>query len=660
MPDMGFFSGTGKPQTETATLDSRVQLWTRRKSDSQNLRILHESWWTKYWSWYRARITELNDPVDWWRSNEVVPEIFKVIETILPRHIIGMFSGPEWFAVQATTGAGEMYEQSVQSLLMYGVERMKLFPKVYEALKYCGIMGHVWGKVTWHTEVGDKVRDIPVNLVDEMGYPSLDAQGRQRVSSEPQINKETTYDDPMFDWVDLFHGWPDPSGNNRWFIEQMDVNYDQLLEANEQMNIYQNLDQVHPFSITPQDTTSDFGNEQNTVEGIPYDTTRLSRDGPTVRLWQCWGWVPPNLRGSDNIAWRLQVIANGQVVIRDIPMPTPDLRIPYFPIKSIPIPRRLYGESIVRYIGPLADQMNRIENWRMDEVLLGIWGQTIFNRQAGVSDNKLFLQPGGALFVDGNPSEVAFPMPRKPIIPEAYTESANKREQIESTSAATPLVQGVMETNRATASEIHTRSLQGNARFELMTMWLDYTLKKELLDRMFKLYQRHLPPDRLIRLVGQPNQMIQLDISMIQEPVDIVINSGIFAFNKEDRLQGMNQMISAMAANPDLMKHFRLNNIAREIVTDIGWRNPDKFVMSEEEVAQNDQAAQQMQLAMAAGQVMSQEHIDANKADAEGDADTKVAVVKGTFDLARERIRAAAQASAAKQQAARAKSSNSR
>src|SRR5207249_1151599 len=111
-------------------------LWTRRKSDSQNLRILHESWWNKYWSWYRARVTELSDPVDWWRSNEVVPEIFKIVETILPRHIIGMFSGPEWFSVQATQGTGEPYEQMVQSLLMYGVERMGLFPKLYECLKY--------------------------------------------------------------------------------------------------------------------------------------------------------------------------------------------------------------------------------------------------------------------------------------------------------------------------------------------------------------------------------------------------------------------------------------------------------------------------------------------------------------------------------------------
>lgn len=659
MPSDNFFGGTGKPQVEMLPGDGRVQLWTKRKSDSQNLRQLHESWWTKYWAWYRARVTELSDPVDWWRSNEVVPEIFKVVETILPRHIIGMFSGPEPFSVQATTGVGEEYEQRVQSLLMYFMEKDRLFPKVYECVKYLGIMGHVWGKVTWKTEIGDKVRDVPINLTDQFGDPSIDAEGRQRVTVEQLVSPETTYDDPTFDWVDLFHGWPDPSGNNRWFIEQVDVNYDQLIEANAEMKVYQNLELIRSTSTLPQDTTSDFGNEQNVVEGIPYDTTKLSNDGPMVRLWQCWGWVPPALRGPDGVAWRLTVIANGVIVIRDIAMPTPDLRIPYFPIKSIPIPRRLYGESIIRYIGPLSDQMNRIENWRMDEVLLNIWGQYIINRQAGVTDNKLFLQPGGAMFVDGNVNEMAAILPRKPVLPEAYNESANKREQIESTSAATPLAQGIMETNRATAREISTRSLQGNARFELITMWLNYTLKKEMLDRVFKLYQRHLPPGRLIRLTGQPNQMIQLDLSMIQEPVDIVINSGIFAFNKEDRLQGMNQMISAMAANPELMKHYRMNAIAREIVTDIGWRNADKFVLSEEEVGQNDQMNQQMQLTMAALQTQSQEHVDANKASAEGEADVNVAVVKGQFDLARERIRSATAAAQAQQQATRSKSSKS-
>lgn len=660
MPLDSFFGGTGKPQMEVPIQDSRVALWARRKSDSQNLRVLHESWWTKYWSWYRARVGELSDPVDWWRSNEVVPEIFKVIETILPRHIIGMFSGPEPFSVQSTNGIGEAYEQKVQALLMYSMEKMQLFPKIYECLKYASIMGHVWGKVTWKSEMGDKVRDIPIMLTDDMGNPSMDPEGRIRVSMEQEYGRETVYDDPDFTWVGNFHAWPDPSGRQRWFIEQIDVGYEQLMEAAEERpGLYQNLEMVRPFSITPQDTTSDYGNEQNTIEGIPYDTTRLSRDGPTVRIWQCWGWVPKEQRGPDGIAWRLQEIANGTVVIRDRPMPTPDLRIPYFPIKSIPIPNRLYGESIIRYIGPLADQMNRIENWRMDEVLLNIWGQYIINRQAGVTDNKLFLQPGGAMFVDGNVNDMAAILPRKPVLPEAYTESANKREQIEAASAATPLVQGLMETNRATAREISTRSLQGNARFELMTMWLDYTLKKELFNRVFKLYQRHLPPGRLLRLTADPNQMVPIDISEIQEPVDIVINSGIFAFNKEDRMQGCNQMISAMAANPELMKHFRLNSVAREIVSDIGWRNPSKFVLSEEEVEANDQAAMQQQLAMAAGQLMSQEHIDANKAGSEGEADANVAVIKGQFDLARERIRAASQQAAAKQQANRPKAAKS-
>lgn len=659
-PDLGFFQGTGKPQQGLSVGDTRTHLWTVRKSNAQNLRVLHEQWWTRYWAWYRARVKELSDPVDWWRSNEVVPEIFKQIETILPRHIIGMFSGPEWFTVQSTQGLGEPYERAVQSLLMYGVEKMQLFPKLYEALKYALIMGHVWGKVTWKQERGWKVRDIPVMLTDDYGNPSLDEQGRLRISAQQQIDPELVYDDPDFSWVDLWHGWPDPSGHNRWFIEQIDVNYDQLLEAQDETHEFINLDQVTPVSIGPTDNSADFGNEQNTVEGIPYDTTRLSRDGPTVRLWQCWGWVPPQLRGPDGIAWRLQEIANASVVIRDKPMPTPDLKIPYFPIKSIPIPNRLYGESIIRYIGPLQDQMNRIENWRMDEVLQNMWGQYIIDRKAGITDNKLLFQPGGALFVDGNPSDVFFPIPKQAVLPEAYTESANKREQMESASAATPLVQGIMETNRATAHEISTRSQQGNARFELQTMWLDYTVKKELLTRMFKLYQRHLPPNRLLRIVGQPDSMLPLDIAQIQSPVDIVIHSGIFAFNREDKLQDMAQVFTMGTNNPQAGAYLKWYEIWTEIFSDFGWKNPGKFLNSEQFVQQMQQAQQQMQLMMAGGQVLAQEHMDSNKAQAEGQADAGVAVVKGQFDLARERLRADAAVQAAKARPKPAASNSSR
>jgi hypothetical protein len=586
--------------------------------------------------------------VDWWRSNEVVPEIFKIIETILPRHIIGMFSGPEWFTVQSTQGLGEQYERAVQSLLFYGVEKMQLFPKLYEALKYALIMGHVWGKVTWRQERGWKVRDVPVILTDEYGNPSFDEQGRQRVSSQQQMDPELSYDDPDFNWVDLWHGWPDPSGHNRWFIEQTDINYDQLLEAQDATGVYQNLDQVLPVSIGPTDNSADFGNEQNTVEGISFDTTRLSRDGPVVRLWHCWGWVPPNLRGPDGVAWRLHEIANGTTVIRDIPMPTPDLRIPYFPIKSIPIPNRLYGESIIRYIGPLQDQMNRIENWRMDEVQQNMWGQYIINRQAGVTDNKLLFQPGGALFVDGNPSEVFFPLAKQAVLPEAYTESANKVSQMEQASAATPLAQGNMETNRATAHEIQTRMTQGNARFELNTMWLDYTVKKELLTRMFKLYQRHLPPDRLLRLVGMPDTMVPLDISQIQSPVDIVIHSGIFAFNREDKLQDIAQVINAATAWPQLAQALRAREFAVEMINDFGWRNANKFVKTPDEIAQEQQQQMQQMIQQAVAQHLSQRDLDANKAQAEGQADVGVAVVKGQFDLARERLRADAAVQAAK------------
>jgi hypothetical protein len=123
--------------------------------------------------------------------------------------------------------------------------------------------------------------------------------------------------------------------------------------------------------------SADYIRESQVLEGIPWHTISPMRDGVGVELWQCWGWVPKEARLGElpEIEWRLQVIANARYVLRDIPAPTPDLRPPYFPIKSVVIPKRLYGASVLEYIGPLCDQQSRVANMRLDEVYLGVWQQ---------------------------------------------------------------------------------------------------------------------------------------------------------------------------------------------------------------------------------------------------------------------------------------------
>lgn len=582
---------------EAGIPDDRIKLWVSRRQRSQELKQLYESEWTRYWQWYRNYSEPLHDPADWWRSNETVPTVFKVIETLLPRYVIGMFDHPEWFTVEARQRRDTDYEHMIEALLKATIEEMDLFPKVYEALKYALIMGHCWGKVVWREEYTERQVLIPATVLDDEENPV--------VGVEAQVITEEAYNNVDFDWVKLDRVFPDPTGEGDWFIEEIDTTLEKLEEVQEHLGVYNKAEYAQLMRSLPPlnsmmkggDSLSDarsgtsagvsveYSREPQATEGIPDHYVSPMRDGIGIKLWQCWGWVPPEMRGKDNSAWRLTVIAEGKYVLRDEPSPTPDGRPPYFPIKSIPIPDVLYGESILKYIGPLADQQTRLANMRMDEVFLNVWGQYLYRANAVVSDNQFLLQPGGAIEVmpeQGQGLKDTFAvLERKPVLGEAYTEDQYRQTQLEHAAAATDVMQGVSATDRQTATEVERRIQQGNARHMLYTMWNDYTVKKELLERTWKWLQMYLMTPRIVRTVGE--EYASVDISQIQIPIDIVVSGGMFALSKETRLQ-MDQELIALAGNPAFAPYLRPGNILRKLMMDRGWKDPEKYIKTDEEV----------------------------------------------------------------------------
>ena len=104
MGTSNMFTGTGGPaNTEPAAggpLTDAAELWMGRKSHAEELKENHQGDGVRFWRWYMEWIKPMNDPADWWRSNAPDPEEVKVIETLLPKHILGMFHKQEWFTVK--------------------------------------------------------------------------------------------------------------------------------------------------------------------------------------------------------------------------------------------------------------------------------------------------------------------------------------------------------------------------------------------------------------------------------------------------------------------------------------------------------------------------------------------------------------------------------
>ena len=586
-PDTRKFTG---PVTDT------VGFWNKRFEWSEDYKQKFQTQWAANWKWYMAKRKGMTDPADWWRSNETIPECFKIIETQLPRDVSGMFSEEEWFRIAGRERSDAEYERIVQSLLMYWVDRSDFFIKAIEVAKYKLIMGHAWGKVTWREETEKRTVEQTIPFTDEF-------TGQQSAQLQQIDITEEVYNDPDFDWVTLDKLNPDPSGRNLFFIETIRTTMEELQETNDELHIYKNLGEV---AISGSTSTNDRGyNEPQSTEGfISQDDIDVSRDGKPVTLRQCWGWVPPALRKNDGNAWRLTVIANGRTEIRNDPSPTPNGRPPYFPIKSIPIPKRVYGASILEFVGPLQDQQSRIANMRMDEVLMNIWGQYVYDNNAGITSNQGFLEPGGRLGVDvptgSSVNNVFTLLPRKPVLPEAYTEESYRQSQAEDVAATFNEIQGKSGGDRKTATEAERNFQQGSARYQLAALWTDQTFKKEVLTRAFKWYQKRLPPGRLMRIVGTDFE-VQPDITQIQSPIDITVTSGIQAFNKQLRLQSEQEMI-ALAGNDAFAPYFKPGPVLKEFLRDRGWKNVEKFIKTDEEVAKERQQALQQQLQIAEAQ----------------------------------------------------------
>ena len=253
------------------------------------------------------------------------------------------------------------------------------------------------------------------------------------------------------------------------------------------------------------------------------------------------------------------------------------------------MPGFVYGDSVVRYAEPMNRQLNRIANFRMDEVVLGIWQQYVVNQNA-VKMNQAQMGPGGWIMVDTAADvRTAFAvLERQPILPQSYKEEAVSQDRIQRITGATAIQQGSQSSDRETATSVGARTQLGNERFRLAVMWQNMTFKRQLLKRMFALYQRHLPPDRLVRLVGTDFQ-VPIDISMLQDDVDIDIDADIYDIDGPLKQQALAQLMQA-AAVPPYDKWMRPEVVLRDAVEASLNKDGRKYVKSAEEVAAEAQA----------------------------------------------------------------------
>lgn len=591
-----------------ATEDRLVELWKGRHQVGDEHRKLYEERWIRNWQWYRNVKSTSRIRGQQWRSNRQIPDAFRVIETMVPQHVIGMFRNRNWFSVDAPQANGLEYAKMAKALLLHGWRMANGYSKTITGVKMGNILGHFVPKTTWRVSVGERVvLDIAYEYTsDGERVPS----GFKRVTT-PDI----TYNGPDIEFPDLFNLWQDPTGQGTWWIERIPSSYDHLKVENAKFGgrLYKNMAKLSarvamskatgagragtPSTLTNSGNTPPLA---QTVDGIPEYAHE-----DAVELWQCWGYVSPSIRKYDDTQWRLQVIADGDILIRDVPAPTHNHRPAYDNVQSIPIPGQIYGDSVLSYVGDLIDLRSEFENMRRDEVMLNMYGTYYIDGRVEVRGQDGLKKPGGAVKLtpyDQNMdvSRAIGLIPRQPVLPEAYQESGVKERQILDTAGATEPFQGTAFGGRTTATEVNLIANIGQSRFALATMWMDENFKRPVLERMFGLYQSRLTYEQALEISGEPGLRGAVDFSDLRHNIHIYVDSGLFGSMDAQQSQQIIQLASTMMSDPETRMYLDPGKLIEALAYRMGVTGGDSFVRSQDEVAAIQQQQQQQQLLQAA------------------------------------------------------------
>jgi len=502
-----------------------IDLCMARKDQSYELRQQYEDRWIRNWQWYRntkktKRIR--NQP---WTSNVMIPDAFRIVETMLPSHAMGMYNNPNWFSVEAPTAPGQTYQRAVKALLDQGWRRSDSVKKSIEAIKYAMITGHCTPKMTWNG-----------------AFPNLEIP-------------------------DNFNIYQDTTGDGKWWIERIPTSLELIKDENSRFKeqngfpLYKNLGQVETsqaFSNGASRTARNIGfagdpgeyTLEQIVEGI---NLQDRRDADSVTKLECWGWIPKSVVSypADEGQMRHIIIA-GDVVIYDEPMPPGPM--PYWNVPCVPIPHSLYGDSVLSYVGDMIERRSQIENMRSDEVMLNVYGQYWRHARANIKGSQRGRYPGGIITVDPDDPSMRMAdlfgvMPRQPVLQESYIESGQKEQQINQVSGSTEPFMGQSFGSHTSATEAGMIGNLGTGRVRLAVTWLNEVFKKPALEKSFLLYQNRMDQDQVVKLDG--GLAGGINMSDLAYDIDIYVDSGKFGSLDQNQIQAIVQAMQIAAQIPN-------------------------------------------------------------------------------------------------------------
>jgi hypothetical protein len=541
------------------------------------------------------------------RANTFVPYPLSNVETIVSRVQDAFFSFDPWFEVNGSTEADDHSAEAMSLVLLKKLQEANFLDAFETLVRNIVIYGHSGIKVDWNWDYKVVVKPLPQYLMDQRtNQPVPDPQTGQPIVIGYQIGPtKVPMACPRITAIDIYDLMCDPDNGilaqltERTFIEMKRENeaYTEakgtpLYYPDAMQRIEQRLKQTCPDDY--ESVIIRFAELWNVYEGTC--TTITFGDDKEAMAWK-------DLRASfraSNVSSYKRKIYEGNEVLWHGDNPFDHQRNPILHTSFIKLPNELYGLGGVEIITDLSESLNKFVNMVTDNWNLGINRRFAYDVNADIDHEALNQMnvPGGKVPVNGNPSEVLFPLP-------LFTPNAGDYQIIELYKGMIEMTSGVSDfyakgagspTNNKTATGISSVITESNYRFKMFIRNLEVDILQPLLAMCASMIQQFMTDQEEVLITKNPMGPAIPKWQVI-DPQSIIGNfefnlvAADYATSKAVRQRNLMAFMAQAAQSP----YWNAGEGLRELGKVMEIRNIDELLKSDQQVQQEQQQALQSQ-----------------------------------------------------------------
>jgi hypothetical protein len=519
------------PDSPEAALDAQKALVTRhieRFSAWASWRKPMEGLWAEIYRLYVGVGKGTKVPT---RAKVMIPIIFQVVETAVPKIMSIVFGMAEWFDVSADSGKlSDEQLSGVRKLLFKQLNTAKLFGKFVTFLKQLALYGTAYLQVYWKVRREWVWVPRPAEPLNIGGAPlNLGSLGVEKTLEYRVVERR-----PEIEVLPIENVFPDPDAVDvdqarGIYVVSFTTLEDLKAQAKGKYPVYTNIDKLEQDGGEAP-AKQDFSTQRSSIRGIS-QPTEAGKVGKQIELLTYWG--QEDLDG-DGIPEEVQiVIANRCVLIKAIRNPFEHQRRPIITCHMFPVPHEPFGIGLVEPVIPLVHELTTIRNQNIDMNTLILNRMWKVSSLADVDLDTLVARPNGFIMTDQMDGIEPLPQPEIPYSPREL--SALIMSDIENATAPKS-IQGAPDNSSLGRTARGAQLIVGQAleKFGMAANIIEGQGVRPMLELMYLLNRQFLDEQEIIE--------------EFYPTVAAVVSPDVLAQDVEFKLLGVNETVTKEAA----------------------------------------------------------------------------------------------------------------